>query len=87
MKKIENNIVTDVTCDMCGSSCKIFIDKDHQHFNLEYMMLKTYWGFGSSHDLELWEAQICQTCVDTKLKDVKFNISEYNPFGLGMIKH
>jgi hypothetical protein len=82
MKKIKTTsrkveVVVDITCDCCGKSCKKFISNDGV-FNFEYMTLKAKWGYGSKHDLEAWEAQVCEGCVDKKFKGIKFKKEEYD---------
>lgn len=57
--------VEDVTCDVCGKSC-------FNGTNFEFVKLSNSWGYGSSHDMETWEAQICEHCVDTKLNFINF---------------
>lgn len=71
LKRVRQKIVTDVKCDMCGSSCK------NGRKNFEYMTMKAHWGYYSEKDLELWEAHICEGCVN-KLKDtIKFKRFTY----------
>jgi len=57
--------VVDVTCDICGKSC-------NTEYDAEYMSLKACWGYMSGKDLEIWEAQVCESCVDEHLKMIKF---------------
>lgn len=64
-KFIKTEIVTEVICDCCGSSCKT-------NAGFEFLELKTVWGFMSNKDLEKWEAHICEKCVDEKLNFIKF---------------
>lgn len=79
-KKVNRSIdiVVDVICDCCGKSCKKNISRDGD-FNLEYMTLSAKWGYASTHDLESWEAHICNKCVDKKLaKIIDFRKEEYD---------
>jgi len=69
----EIDIIEDIICDCCGKSCK----KDNN--NIEYLSLKSNWGFYSKKDLQQWTAQICEDCVDTKLSFIKFKKEKYNP--------
>ena len=66
------SVIKDVTCDCCGKSCKT-------DFGLEYLSLSSYWGFGSSMDLEHWHADLCEECVIEKLKFINFKKERYIP--------
>lgn len=57
--------VDDVICDSCGKSC-------YNGTNFEFIELVNHWGYGSKHDMETWEAQICEECADTKLNFINF---------------
>jgi hypothetical protein len=62
-------VVKDITCDICGKSCLT-------DYGFEYLTMKANWGFMSNKDLEIWEAHICEKCVDDKLVNlisVNFN--------------
>lgn len=63
---VKNDIeVEDVICDSCGKSC-------YNGHNFEFMTLLNSWGYGSKYDMTTWEADICETCVDTKLNFINF---------------
>lgn len=62
--------ISDIICDSCGKSCST-------DYGFEYMKLNANWGFMSNHDLERWEAQICENCVITKLGFIRFTVSRY----------
>ncbi|SDY51242.1 hypothetical protein [Acinetobacter kyonggiensis] len=47
LKQIE--VVTDVVCDVCNQSTK-----------LEFGALSAHWGYGSKHDGERYELQLCE---------------------------
>lgn len=66
----EVDTLTDVICDLCGKSCKT-------EYGMEYMSLSTNWGYMSKHDLERWEADLCEECVETKLSFVPFKKTFY----------
>ncbi len=75
----------DVICDMCGNSCakEVFEHKGKTEKRFEYMTLEAYWGYYSSKDFDYWCAQICETCVDTRLAPmIKFTKGEYNMMGV-----
>ena len=50
----------EVTCDICGANCW----KDP---NFEYLSCKVCWGYGSNHDEEEIDWQICEECVYSKI--------------------
>lgn len=64
-------VIDKIICDSCGKDCT-------NSFDAEYMTLKADWGFISHHDLETWEAQICEQCVEEKLSFINFNITKTN---------
>lgn len=71
IKEIVNEVkqtttVSDILCDMCGKSC----EEVYGIYN--YMTLRASWGYGSTKDLEIWEAEVCESCVDEHFKEVKF---------------
>lgn len=74
-------IVEDIICDCCGKSCKVQefdIDNElnkcfgEKARSFEYMKMEAAWGYDSKKDMEKWTAYICETCVDEKFKDIKF---------------
>ena len=81
-KKLEE-VIVDILCDVC-----------HQATALEFGTLKAHWGYGSKHDGERYEVQLCETCFFyalTVLKTAKrdhhmfeetFNPAELERFGL-----
>lgn len=71
-EKKEVDVLTDVTCDICGLSCL-----NPSTNNFEYMALKASWGYGTKKDNEKWTAQVCEKCVDEKFSEVKFKKEEY----------
>jgi len=46
-KQVE--VITDVLCDVCNQSTK-----------LEFGTLSAHWGYGSKHDEERYELQLCE---------------------------
>ena len=62
----ESEEITDIFCDICARSCKSS-DYDMGYHGFEYMSLKANWGYGSNHDGEVWEAQVCERCVVEQL--------------------
>jgi len=77
-KNIE--VITDVICDCCGKSCKVYeckLDNGEPYYSFEFMKLVTYWGYHSGKDTETWTAQICEKCVDEKLSFINFKKELY----------
>ena len=77
-KIIRKEQILEATCDICGADCmKEFFhpvksqgDRDN-HDNVkefEGMELKATWGYLSDKDGEIWEAVVCEKCVDKHLK-------------------
>jgi hypothetical protein len=74
-KTVPTKVIDDIRCDICGQSCKVDLG------NFAYMTLDAKWGYGSEHDLEQWEAEVCEECVKSEFSLVKFRKKEYLPFG------
>ena len=78
IKKVD--VTIDVICDYCGNSCKKLIGTNiHKKpiYNFEYMTLESTWGYGSDKDTEHWSAEVCESCVDKKFKNIKFKKTNY----------
>lgn len=60
-KKIESDVVVDVLCDLCGESTKTLTDCDP----FSYGTLNFHGGFGSNHDMERVQMELCEACVFT----------------------
>lgn len=54
--RVETEAVTDVRCDVCGSSARLESGK------MQYGMLQAHWGYGALHDGERYEVHLCETC-------------------------
>jgi hypothetical protein len=54
--KAEVDTVTDVVCDVCQCSTGVPVG------GFEYATLGAQWGFGSKHDGDKYELQICERC-------------------------
>lgn len=70
--------VVDVTCDICGASCK-------NDWGFEFATLKSKWGYSSKKDMEEHECELCETCYDKVVAFVeslggKVQVREYNLF-------
>jgi hypothetical protein len=82
IKELQSNmreVTTDIICDSCGQSCKVFdgivrnqtrLDYGEKSYEFESMSLKANWGFWSKHDCEEWTAHICEKCVIEKLTPI-----------------
>ena len=80
MKKVikAREIIVEATCDICGGDClkpiynpnKSDGDRDNTDIRKEFegMELKAVWGYNSNKDGEIWEAIVCEKCVDKYLK-------------------
>lgn len=77
MKKIAEKtieVIDDVTCDVCGKSCKDHID------NIESALLSAYWGYSSKKDGLNYEVDLCENCFDKVLEFIaKIKGSIVNP--------
>lgn len=65
MKKIAEKtieVIDDITCDVCGNSCKDKID------NIESALLSAYWGYSSKKDGHNYEVDLCEKCFDKVLE-------------------
>jgi hypothetical protein len=65
-------VVTDIKCDKCGNSCLSPKDKNAD-YGINHMTLKASWGYMSNHDMETWEAQICEDCAVELSKSIRFD--------------
>ena len=65
-RQIEQEVVIDIVCDVCGQSCA-------SPFGPERMVLTAVWGYSSGKDGEAWTADLCEKCVDNMLTFVNFN--------------
>jgi len=69
--------IIEATCDICGADCmkelfrpmKSDGDRDDHDISKEFegMELKAVWGYSSEKDGEIWEAIVCEKCVDEHL--------------------
>lgn len=63
IKAVES--VIDVRCDTCGAST---LQESNQP---QYGALTASWGYGSRHDGEHYEVQLCETCFFSLLAEAK----------------
>lgn len=57
-KPTEAWVMKDLLCDMCGKSCNTSIGL------VESSFWKAFWGYGSHHDGETWECDLCEACSE-----------------------
>lgn len=72
-------VIDEVICDVCGESCmkqfEIGANATKQFVGIQ---IKQPWGYLSNgKDLQIWEADICEKCVDEKLSFINFDKSPY----------
>jgi hypothetical protein len=69
--------IVSATCDICGTDCMKELyrpmqsqgDRDDHDIDKEFegMELRAVWGYTSKKDGEIWDACICEKCVDEHL--------------------
>lgn len=85
--KIKKKVILEATCDICGEDCmkddfmsqKTEGDRDNDD-NIkvfEGMVLRAEWGYLSKKDCEIWEAVVCENCVDKHLNMIQFSKHYY----------
>lgn len=83
-KKAE--VITDVICDCCGKSCKVYeskiendvrVDNGELYYDFEFMKMEVRWGYHSGKDTQKMTAQVCEKCVDEKLSFINFKKERY----------
>jgi len=63
--RVEIEAITDVTCDVCGSSTRMAAG------SYQYGTLQAHWGYGSDHDGQRFEVNLCEHCFFQTLAYVK----------------
>ena len=84
IKKLQQvRFITDVLCDVCKQST-----------TLKFATFSAHWGYGSTHDGDSYELQLCEKCFsyalatlkkerrDTLMFDENFDLSSLDEFGL-----
>jgi uncharacterized cysteine cluster protein YcgN (CxxCxxCC family) len=69
MKKYEiipTTALTDVLCDICGTSCKTQLN------DFEYAELSATWGYCSSKDGESHTTLMCENCFDRVVEHIRY---------------
>lgn len=65
--------VVDVRCDVCGESSK----KAEQ---MNYATLSANWGYGSRHDGERYQVDLCESCFFEALANLRQSHRQINMF-------
>jgi uncharacterized cysteine cluster protein YcgN (CxxCxxCC family) len=81
-KKVQKTeeVLDEVICDVCGLSCMVHFNKNEPDGPKDFVgiHIQQPWGYLSNKDLEIWEADICEKCVDDWLSHmVKFKKSNF----------
>jgi len=58
-KKVTEPKLVDITCDVCGKSCR-----DKMDMNYEMISLQGSWGYCSRKDGLNWLCDLCEDCAD-----------------------
>ena len=58
----QSEVITDVTCDLCGKSTKINVGSHSE--NHDFGKLSFHGGYGSPRDMEIIELELCLDCVE-----------------------
>jgi hypothetical protein len=66
LKQVE--VVTDVRCDVCGDSTVLV-----EGYSPQFGLLKAAWGYGSQHDGEHYEVELCESCFFETLAHLRRN--------------
>ena len=60
---VGDEFLTDILCNKCGKTCKIFIDQEHKHFNYEGLRAWLVGGYGSRWDTSELSFDLCEPCT------------------------
>lgn len=60
--EVSENTLVDITCDVCGSSCRKDIKLNNQDYGFEFATLKAKWGYFSDSDGKCWQIELCENC-------------------------
>ena len=76
---VEKVEATSIVCNRCGMSfdCDDYFENNLIHnFNIEF-------GYGSKHDLEGWNFDLCEACIEELTESFKINVakSDLDVFG------
>lgn len=60
-KTYQQEITTDVLCDICGASCAKF-SRDKKLLSIETSKLTAEWGYYSDSDGKKYNIELCEHC-------------------------
>ena len=58
-KRVIEPKLIDITCDICGKSCR-----DEMDMNYEMISLQGSWGYSSRRDGTTWLCDMCEGCAE-----------------------
>lgn len=59
----QQEVIMDIRCNRCGESCKRYMAKKDNIYNLEFLRLGTCWGYPTPYDGESWTGHLCVECA------------------------
>ena len=59
-------VMPDVVCDVCNQPTK-----------LQFATLSAHWGYGSTHDGERYELQLCEKCFFLCTGNIRKRVKRY----------
>ncbi|RSM25002.1 hypothetical protein [Aeromonas salmonicida] len=65
--------VVDVRCDVCGNSSM-------KAAQMNYATLSANWGYGSRHDGEIYQVELCESCFFEVLANLRQSHRQINMF-------
>lgn len=66
--------LTEITCDNCGVISKGSKNGLHPGMDPYIDTIPIYWGYGSKYDQELWEIDLCESCIEKILGSIKHQV-------------
>jgi len=63
--KVEIEAVTDVVCDVCRLTTRV------KSGGLQFATLQAHWGYGTEHDGERYEIDLCEGCFFQAIANLK----------------
>lgn len=68
--KTERQKIISITCNKCGIIIQPKNETDYSWPD-KIQSFKIYWGYGSGHDEEIWEFDLCENCLEQLAKSFK----------------
>ena len=64
-KKVKRDVLDDIVCDVCGSSCRTECSEQAEGASMvEYATLEALWGYCSRRDGEQYRCDMCENCFE-----------------------